>query len=133
MGGRGRAAGRSGGSPPRPRPGGRGPTPRGLAPTHPTLAPDMFNSKPSCTVNELLEAYNAGLAAQEQQQGGGGGGGVDQQLGGGADGAGGASGRRRRVTVKQLLAALYQLTDVASVRGMVVTARRAGAAGGGDV
>ncbi|GBF94367.1 DNA replication licensing factor MCM4 [Raphidocelis subcapitata] len=93
-----------------------------------TLA-EMFQQKPSCSVNELLEAYNAGLAAQDQQAQQ-----QAQQQQQGADGGGGgaAAARRRRVTVKQLLAALYQLTDACSVRGMVVTARRAGAGGGGD-
>jgi hypothetical protein len=89
----------------------------------------MFRAKPSCTVNELLEAYNAGLAAQEQQQGGAAAPAADAAPGGGADAGGG---KRRRVTVKQLLAALYQLTDVASVRGMIVTARRQGTAGGDE-
>jgi len=83
----------------------------------------MFQHKPSCSVNELLEAYNRGLAAQEQQDGAAGGGAGAQQQ---------DQNRRRRVTVKQLLAALYQLTDVCNVRGMVVSARRAGAVGGGD-
>jgi hypothetical protein len=84
----------------------------------------MFKHKPSCSVNELLEAYNQGLAAQEG--GADGGAGAQQQQ----DGAGAA--RRRRVTVKQLLAALYQLTDVCSVRGMVVSHRTAAAAGGDE-